>query len=218
MIQVFNAHKVYGSSSPALDNVSLNVKRGEFVFLTGPSGAGKTTLLKILFRWENIDSGQILINGVNISKIPANKIYAHRRQIGFVFQDYRLLPNKTVFENIAFAQEILGIPQKTVRKRTWETLKNVGLTHKKDSFPLQLSGGEQQRAAIARALVNDPQLILADEPTGNLDPEISVEILKLFEKAQSLGVTIVFATHNQEMIRSGKHPVIMLHRGKRVQP
>ncbi len=218
MIQVYNVLKSYGGTFPALANVSLSIKRGEFVYLTGPSGAGKTTLLKILFRWENIDQGQILVNGVNICKIPADRLYLHRRQIGFVFQDCKLLPRKTVFENIAFAQEIVGAPRKTIKLKTWEALKNVGMTHKKDALPLQISGGEQQRVAIARALVNNPQIILADEPTGNLDPDISQEILKLFEQAQTLGVTIVFATHNQEMIRNSRHPVIMLKRGKRVQP
>ena len=187
---------------------------GVLVFVTGPCCAGKTTLLKILFRRETFDHGQVLVHGINVGKLKANNLYTLRRKIGVVFQDYKLLSRKTVFDNVAFAQEILGVNRKKARFKTWEALKNVGLTHKKDAYPLQLSGGEQQRVAIARALVNSPEIILADEPTGNLDPEISLEILKLFEKVNHRGVTVVFATHNQQMIRAGSKPVITLNRGK----
>ncbi len=194
-------------------DITFSIKKGEFIFLTGPSGAGKTTLLKILFGAEVFDRGQVLVHGMNIGKIPERRLYSLRRKIGVVFQDYKLLARKSVFENVAFAQEVIGADRKRIRYKTWEALKNVGLTHKKDFFPPQLSGGEQQRVAIARALVNSPRVILADEPTGNLDPEISLEILKLFERTKQKGVTIIFATHNQEMIRSRNHRVVVLNRG-----
>jgi cell division transport system ATP-binding protein len=218
MIQLFNVAKSYGGGTPALVDITFSVKKGEFIFLTGPSGAGKTTLLKIMYRTEKFDQGQVLVNGMNIGKIPDRKMYLLRREIGFVFQDYKLLAKKNVFENVAFAQEVIGADKKRIRFKTWEALKNVGLTHKKDSYPPQLSGGEQQRVAIARALVNSPKIILADEPTGNLDPEISREILKLFEHAKKRGVTVVFATHDQEMIRSRNHRVVVIKRGKLVAP
>jgi cell division transport system ATP-binding protein len=214
MIQVFNLIKTYGGSTPALADISFSVKDGEFVFLTGPSGAGKTTLFKILFGGEKYDRGQVLVNGVNVGKLSEENLFFLRRDIGVVFQDYKLLPKKTVFENISFAQEVIGVPSKTIRTRTWEVLKSVGLTPKKDAYPLQLSGGEQQRVAIARALVNNPKIILADEPTGNLDPEISLKILNLFEKINQEGKTVIFATHSLEMLRAQNHRLLTLNRGK----
>ena len=214
MIQVFNLLKTYGGAAPALADISFSVKDGEFVFLTGPSGAGKTTLFKILFGGEKYDRGQVLVNGVNVGKLSEENLFFLRRDIGVVFQDYKLLPKKTVFENISFAQEVIGVPSKTIRPRTWEVLKSVGLTPKKDAYPLQLSGGEQQRVAIARALVNNPKIILADEPTGNLDPEISLKILNLFEKINHEGKTVIFATHSLEMLRAQNHRLLTLNRGK----
>ena len=214
MIQVFNLIKTYGGGAPALADISFSVKDGEFVFLTGPSGAGKTTLFKILFGGEKYDRGQVLVNGVNVGKISEENLFALRRNIGVIFQDYKLLSRKTVFENISFAQEVIGVPSKTIRARTWEVLKSVGLTSKKDAYPLQLSGGEQQRVAIARALVNNPKIILADEPTGNLDPEISLKILNLFEKINHEGKTVIFATHSLEMLRAQNHRLLTLNRGK----
>ena len=214
MIQLFNVVKNYGSGKPALDDVSLRIAKGEFVFLTGPSGAGKTTVLKILFGWECFDEGQVLVQGINVGRLDAGNIHTLRRSIGVIFQDYKLLPNKTVFENVSFAQEVTNRDRKTIKFKTWEALKNVGLTPKKDSFPPQLSGGEQQRVAIARAMVNIPPIILADEPTGNLDQEISIEILKLFEEMNQNGATIVFATHSQDIMKPKKHRVIVLNRGK----
>ena len=213
MIQLYNVFKSY-QGSPALTDVSFIIRKGGFVFVAGPSGAGKSTLLKILFRWEKYDQGQVLVNGINVGKLKPNKLHLLRRHIGVVFQDYKLLPGKTVFENVAFAQEIIGASKKAIRVETWEALKNVGLSHKKDAYPLQLSGGEQQRVAIARALVNSPQILLADEPTGNLDPEISFEILKLFEQVNQMGMTVVFATHNQDILRRGDHPTVSLEHGK----
>ena len=217
MIQVFNLYKSYGSVSPALSDISFHIQDGEFVFLTGQSGAGKTTLFKILFGWEKIDRGQVLVGGINVGKLNEKNLYTLRRKIGIIFQDYKLLLGKTVFENVAFAQEIIGSDKKTIRLRTWDALKKVGLTKNKDSYPSQLSGGEQQRVAIARAMVNNPQLILADEPTGNLDPEISMEILGLFEQMNQQGKTVIFATHSMEMLRVKEHRLITLNRGKIIQ-
>ena len=214
MIQLFNVIKKYGSASPALDNISLKIEKGEFVYLTGPSGAGKTTVLKILFGWEHFDEGQVLVQGINVGKLDSENIHTLRRSIGVIFQGYKLLANKTVFENVAFAQEVTNRDRKTIKFKTWEALKNVGLASKKDSFPAHLSGGEQQRVAIARAMVNAPPIILADEPTGNLDQEISLEILKLFEELNLNGVTIIFATHSQDILKLGNHRVIVLNRGK----
>ena len=214
MIQVFNVVKMYDGSNPVLDNISLEISKGEFVFLTGPSGAGKTTILKILFGWESFEKGQVLVQGINVGKLTHRNVYTLRRSMGFVFQDYKLLPNKTVFENVSFAQEVIGHDRKTIRFKTWEALKNVGLTPKKDAYPAYLSGGEQQRIAIARAMVNSPAIILADEPTGNLDPDIAIEILKLFEELNQKGSTIIFATHSQEIMKAGNHRVINLNRGK----
>ena len=214
MIQVFNVVKMYDGSNPVLDNISLEISKGEFVFLTGPSGAGKTTILKILFGWENFETGQVLVQGINVGKLTHQNVYTLRRSMGFVFQDYKLLPNKTVFENVSFAQEVIGHDRKKIRFKTWEALKNVGLTPKKDAYPAYLSGGEQQRIAIARAMVNSPAIILADEPTGNLDPDIAIEILKLFEELNQKGSTIIFATHSQEIMKAGNHRVINLNRGK----
>ena len=214
MIQIFNVVKMYDGSNPVLDNISLEIPKGEFVFLTGPSGAGKTTILKILFGWESFETGQVLVQGINVGKLTHRNVYTLRRSMGFVFQDYKLLPNKTVFENVSFAQEVIGHDRKTIRFKTWEALKNVGLTPKKDAYPAYLSGGEQQRIAIARAMVNSPAIILADEPTGNLDPDIAIEILKLFEELNQKGSTIIFATHSQEIMKAGNHRVISLNRGK----
>ena len=213
MIQLYNVYKSY-NNTPALVDVSFIIKKGAFVFITGPSGAGKSTLLKLLYRWESYDKGQVLVNGINVGKLKFNKLWQLRRHIGVVFQDYKLLPEKTILENVAFALEIVGAEKKTIRYKAWEALKNVGLSHRKDAYPLELSGGEQQRVAIARALVNDPKILLADEPTGNLDPEMASEILHLFEKANAEGTTVVFATHSQNVLREGNHAVITLKRGK----
>ncbi|MBI4389387.1 MAG: cell division ATP-binding protein FtsE [Nitrospinae bacterium] len=217
MIQLYNVFKTYGGNIPALVDVSLVIREGAFVFVTGPSGAGKTTLLKILFRWENFDSGQVLVNGMNIGKIKESNLYLLRRTIGVVFQDYKLLPHRTVFENIALVQQVVGAGYRAMKARTWEALKSVGLSHKRDAYPLQLSGGEQQRVAIARALVNSPKILLADEPTGNLDPEIAHDIVKLFERANEQGMTVIFATHNHELIRKTHYPYIALNRGNIVR-
>ena len=213
MIQLYNVYKSY-NNTPALVDVSFIIKKGAFVFVTGPSGAGKSTLLKLMYRWESYDKGQVLINGINVGKLKFNNLWQLRRHTGLVFQDYKLLPGKTILENVAFALEVVGAEKKTIRYRAWEALKNVGLSHRKDAYPLELSGGEQQRVAIARALVNNPKILLADEPTGNLDPDMASEILHLFEKANADGTTVVFATHSQNILREGNHAVITLKRGK----
>jgi len=214
MIQVFDVLKMYDGTNPVLDSFSMDITKGEFVFLTGSSGAGKTTILKILFGQERFEKGQVLVHGINVGNLTHKNIYTLRRFMGVVFQDYKLLPNKTVFENVAFAQEVIGRDRKTIQLKTWEALKSVGLTPKKDTYPACLSGGEQQRIAIARAMVNEPSIILADEPTGNLDPDISIEILKLFEELNKKGTTIVFATHSQEIIKRGEYRIINLSQGK----
>ena len=217
MIKVFNLYKSYGGVSPVLSDISFDVQDGEFVFLTGQSGAGKTTLFKVLFGWEKFDQGQVLVGGINVSKLNEKNLYLLRRKIGIVFQDYKLLARKTVFENVAFAQQIIGADAKTARSKTWNALKSVGLAKKKDSYPSQLSGGEQQRVSIARAVVNDPELILADEPTGNLDSEISKEILAVFEKINQQGKTIIIATHSAEILQAKECRRLSLDRGKLLQ-
>lgn len=215
MIQIFHLQKTYeGNNIPALSEINLRIPKGEFCYLCGPSGAGKSTLMKILMKMENYNQGQILIQGMNLAKIKESKIPYLRREIGVVFQDFKLLNRKTVFDNIAFPQEVVGKPKSEIKKKTWELLKYIGLAHKKDSYPLRLSGGEQQRVAIARALANDPSILLADEPMGNLDEEISMEIMGLFERANQNGATVLLATHNLSLTRRIMHRKIVLERGK----
>ena len=194
--------------------MTLEIDKGEFVFLTGPSGAGKTTFLKLIFREETPSQGQILVNGRNVSAIPEVKIPFLRRDIGVVFQDFKLLRRKTVFENVAFVLRVMGVAKAERKRRAFQILKQVGLHHKMNSYPLQLSGGEQQRVAIARALINEPVLLLADEPTGNLDPELAFEIMSLFQEINARGTTVLVATHDRDMItRLGKR-VINLEKGR----
>jgi len=214
LIQTFHLYKQYGRDNTALSDVTLEIDKGEFVFLTGPSGAGKTTFLKLIFREETPSQGQILVNGRNVSAIPESKIPFLRHDIGVVFQDFKLLRRKTVFENVAFVLRLMGIPKHERKRRAFQILKQVGLYHKMNSYPLQLSGGEQQRVAIARALINEPVLLLADEPTGNLDPELALEIMSLFQEINARGTTVLVATHDREMIaRLGKR-VILLEKGR----
>jgi len=214
MIELYHVSKAYERDSPALTDVSFKVDKGEFVYLTGPSGAGKTTLLKLLFAAEPVSDGQILVNGRNINRINPRTIPALRRQIGVVFQDFKLIHHWTVYQNVAFVLEILGAPRKEIKRKTWLTLKRVQLQHKLDTYPLKLSGGEQQRVAIARALVNDPIILLADEPTGNLDPDITLEIIRFFVEINARGTTVMFATHDKHLIREFPRRVIALERGR----
>ena len=216
MIQLYHVSKSY-SNYQALTDISLRVEKGEFLYVTGPSGAGKTTLLNIIFCGVKADQGQMLVNGKNVLKLKNSDIPYYRREIGVVFQDFKLLPRKTVYDNIAFAQRVIGVRNKKLKKKVWMALKMVGLSHKKDLLPLSLSGGEQQRVAIARALINEPSIILADEPTGNLDYDVSMEILSLFESANSRGATVIVATHNREIIKNFPHRIIRLNYGKAVE-
>lgn len=214
MIQLYHVTKRYPPGINALTDISLQVDKGEFVFLTGPSGAGKTTLLRLLFREELPTEGQILVNGRNLGVLPAKKVPYLRRSIGVVFQDFKLIHRKTVHENIALALHVLGVAESEHKARVLRVLRMVGLQHRMHSYPLQISGGEQQRVAIARALINEPVLLLADEPTGNLDPELSFEIMRLFREINAHGATVVVATHDRELIRKFGRRVIHLEGGR----
>jgi cell division transport system ATP-binding protein len=214
MIQAFHVYKQYDRESTALSDVTLHVKKGEFCFLTGASGAGKTTFLKLVFREELPSQGQILVGGRNITAIPESQIPELRRAVGVVFQDFKLLKRKTILENVAFVLRILNVPAREQKRRAFAALKSVGLHHKLHAYPLQLSGGEQQRVAIARALINEPMLLLADEPTGNLDPERAQEIMALFEEVNARGTTVLVATHDREMIQRMGKRVITLDKGR----
>ena len=200
MIELYHVSKAYERDSPALSDISFKVDKGEFVYLTGPSGAGKTTLLKLLFAAEPASEGQILVNGRNVNTLRPKSIPQLRRQIGVVFQDFKLIHHWTIYQNVAFVLEILGTPRKEIKRKTWLTLKRVQLQHKMDSYPLKLSGGEQQRVAIARALVNDPVILLADEPTGNLDTTTGGRIADLlFDLNAGSGTTLVLVTHDRTL-------------------
>ena len=214
MIQLFRVCKEYGRFRHALSDVTCSIERGEFVFLTGPSGAGKSTFLKLLFRDEPPTSGQILVNGRNIGVLPSSQIPYFRRTIGVVFQDFKLIARKSVFENIAFVQNVLGLPRAEQKRRAYQVLKRVGLHHQMNALPAELSGGEQQRVAIARAIVNEPTLLLADEPTGNLDPMLAEEIMRLFAEINIRGTTVLVATHDFELIRRMGKRVLTLDRGR----
>lgn len=214
MIQMFHVYKAYPGDPPSLSDINLHVKKGEFVFLTGPSGAGKTTLLKLIFCAEKATKGQILVGGRNIAKIKESAVPFLRRNIGVVFQDFKLLPNRTVAENVAFTLDVLGVPRAETRERVMRMLKLVGLEHKADSLPMRLSGGEQQRVVIARALVNDPTILLADEPTGNLDPALTVEIMDLLCDVNVRGTTVMVATHDSTVLARYQKRTVRLERGQ----
>ncbi len=203
MIRLENVIKTYkGADAPALDSVSLDIQRGEFVFLVGTSGSGKSTLLRLMLREERVDQGEVLVLGENLSQLSASKVAQFRRKLGVVFQDFRLLPNKTVYQNVAFALQVLGKPKAFIETAVPDVLELVGLSQKADRLPSALSGGEQQRVAIARALVNRPEVLLADEPTGNLDPATSNEIMTLLDRINLAGTTIVMATHDRGIVVS----------------
>jgi cell division transport system ATP-binding protein len=214
MVEMFNVSKYYDREVPALEDVSLKVNKGEFIFITGPSGAGKTTLLKLLFCAEKADAGQIFIAGWDLDRLKKNSIPYLRRNIGIVFQDFKLLPNMTVLENIAFAMRVVGNSEKEIKKKALNVLKLVDLMHKADDYPLHLSGGEQQRVAIGRAVCNEPTILLADEPTGNLDTKSSVAIIDIFKEINSKGTTVLVATHNENLFLSSGRRVVILDRGK----
>lgn len=213
MISVSNLNKSYSHPDMVLKDVSFKVKKGEFVYLSGPSGAGKTTLFRLLFADLKPDSGQVEVDGLDLMRAQPSRIARLRRRMGIVFQDYKLIPNYTVFDNVALALEIAGTPRRLIQKTVWQVLKVVGVERQLDRLPPQLSGGEQQRVAIARALVNDPHLILADEPTGNLDYEIANEIMNIFNYINSQGATVVMVTHNRALLQRFKRKVFYLDQG-----
>ena len=217
MIESHHLSKLYSRGLYALHDLSLTVEKGEFVFLTGPSGAGKSTLLRLLLVQESPSEGELFVNGHDLTKLSRSDVQEYRRGIGFIFQDFKLIPTRTVFENVAFVLEVLGVPAGQQRRRAFQVLKWVGLQHRINAYPRDLSGGEQQRIAIARALVNDPALVLADEPTGNLDPDLSLEIMNLLREINAGGTTVLVATHDRELIRLVGRRTITLDQGRIVE-
>jgi len=216
VIELFHVTKEYPGDGPALQDVTLTIEKGEFVFLTGPSGAGKSTLLKLIFCDEPATSGQLLLFGKNVAKIRPSAVPYVRRNIGVVFQDFKLLPQRTVAENVALPLEVRGIADREIRKRVKALLRSVGLEHRAEKFPPSLSGGEQQRVAVVRALAADPALLLADEPTGNLDSERTLEVMDLLYGANARGTTVVVATHDRSLLERYKKRVVALERGRLV--
>jgi len=214
VIQLYHVTKRYSEYSVALADVSFSVEKGEFVFLTGASGAGKTTLLKLLLRKDIPSEGQILVNGRNIAAMPRSRIPFLRRSMGVVFQDFKLLQRKTIMENVSLVLRLQGLPAKELKSKAYQALKRVGLHHKLSKYPLELSGGEQQRVAIARALINEPSILLADEPTGNLDPELALEIMDLFRETNNRGTTVIVATHHRELIEPMGRRTLLLDHGR----
>ena len=213
MLKMTDVSKVYPGGSVALQNVDIHIEPGEFVFVVGPSGAGKSTFIKMLFREVLPTTGSIFVNGVDILSLTPNEIPYMRRQLGIIFQDYRLLPDRTVYENVAFAMEVIETPRRKIKRRVLNVLDLVGLRHRADAYPNELSGGEQQRIAIARAIVNDPIMVIADEPTGNLDPETSWDIMEIFKEINAEGTTIVMATHDKEIVDAMGKRVIAIEDG-----
>ena len=217
MIEAYHVSKTYARGVYALRDLSLRVEKGDFVFLTGPSGAGKSTLLRLLLRQDVPTEGQLIVGGRNLATLTPRQVQSYRRSLGFVFQDFKLLPANTVLENVSFVPRVLGMAESQQQRRTFQVLKWVGLQHRMNAYPLELSGGEQQRIAIARALVNDPAIILADEPTGNLDPDLSLEIMNLFREINARGTTVVVATHDRELIRRVGRRAVTLDHGNIVE-
>ena len=214
MIEFRNVSKVYNKNVKALTNVNINIDKGEFVFLVGPSGAGKSTFIKMLLKEVEPSTGNIVMGNEDLSKIKRRQIPYHRRKIGMVFQDFRLIPTLNVYENVAFAMRVVGASPKEIRKRVPMVLSLVGLSDKYKMFPNELSGGEQQRVSIARAIVNNPKVLIADEPTGNLDPETAKEIMELIDDVNKAGTTVVMATHAKEIVNSMKKRVIAIDKGE----
>jgi cell division transport system ATP-binding protein len=217
VIETYHLSKLYNRGVYALRDLSLTVDKGDFVFLTGPSGAGKSTFLRLLLRAELPSEGTLTVAGRDLQTLSPSDVQAYRRTVGFIFQDFRLVPRFTVFQNVSFVMRVLGVEDAVQQRKTFQVLKWVGLQHRMNAFPEELSGGEQQRIAIARALVNDPQLILADEPTGNLDPDLSLEIMNLFREINARGTTVVVATHDRELIRRVGRRAVTLDHGQMVE-
>ena len=214
LIRIKSLEKKYKTGVTAIYDFNLKVKKGDFIFVIGQSGSGKSTLIKLLYREEKPSKGSIIVGGIDVAKLKNRKVYKLRRKLGIVFQDFKLLPKLTVYENVAFALEIYGLPTQEVKRKVLKALDLVGLKSRAKSYPDQLSGGEQQRVAIARAIVNSPKLLICDEPTGNLDPDTSLEVMKVIEKINDLGTTVVMATHDREMVNKMKKRVILLDNGK----
>jgi len=213
MIDFVNVKKAYPNGTMALKGVNLHIDDGEFVFIVGQSGAGKTTLMKLLLREEKPTAGRLTVGKYDLSEMSNFKVPHYRRELGIVFQDFRLFPKKTVFENVAFAMEVVGTPRKMIRRRVPAILNTVNLNGKQDSFPHEISGGEQQRVALARALANNPKVIIADEPTGNIDPKMSLEIMNLLVKINKIGKTVIVVTHEKDLVDYYKQRVVMLKEG-----
>ena len=216
MVELKNVSVTYSTGVDALNNISLRINDGDFAFVVGSSGAGKSTLIKLILKEIDATSGIVMVNDYNLSKLQKKKIPEFRRTIGFVFQDFRLIPSMTVYENVAFVLRVIDAPRKYIRKRVPYVISLVGLQDKANSYPNQLSGGEQQRVAIARALVNDPQLIIADEPTGNIDPELSYEIVELLKGINECGTTILMVTHEHDLVRHFGGRIININSGEMV--
>jgi len=217
VIETYHLSKLYNRGVYALRDLSLTIDKGEFLFFTGSSGAGKSTFLRLLLREELPSEGELNVAGQDLKELGPSQVQSYRRTVGFVFQDFRLIPRFTVFQNVSFVMRVLGVPAAVQQRKTFQVLKWVGLQHRMNAFPQELSGGEQQRVAIARALVNDPQLVLADEPTGNLDPDLSLDIMNLFREINARGTTVVVATHDRELIRRVGRRAITLDHGHVVE-
>ena len=214
LIKVEHAYKIYKNGTTAVADLSVSIDKGEFVFVIGTTGSGKSTFIKLLYREEKPTKGSVIVGGIDVAKLRNSKVYKLRRKLGVVFQDFKLLPKLTVYENVAFALEMLGIPGSEIRAKVLKAIDAVGLKDKARNLPNELSGGEQQRVAIARAIVNDPKLLICDEPTGNLDPETSKEIMKILENInQTLGTTIIMATHDKELVNRMKKRVLVIENG-----
>ena len=213
LIRIKSLEKKYKTGVTAIYDFNLKVKKGDFIFVIGQSGSGKSTLIKLLYREEKPSKGSIVVGGIDVAKLKNRKVYKLRRKLGIVFQDYKLLPTLTVFENVAFALEIYGLPEKEVRKKVMNAIEKVGLKEKFRSYPDQLSGGEQQRVSIARAIVNSPKILICDEPTGNLDPSTSMEIMEIINKINEDGTTVIMATHDKDIVDHYKKRVIQLEKG-----
>ena len=216
-IEIKNVEKTYKTGVTAIHNLNLEIQKGQFVFIIGSTGCGKSTLIKMLYREEKPSKGSIMIGGINVSKLKNRKVYKIRRKIAVVFQDFKLLNKSTVYENVAFALEIFGLPKSEIHGKVLKSLELVGLKNKAKSYPNQLSGGEQQRVAIARAIVNEPKLLICDEPTGNLDENTSMEIMKVIDEINKMGTTVIMVTHDTEIVNKMKKRVILLDSGRIVK-
>jgi len=217
VIEAQQVSKMYTRGVYALRDLTLTIGKGDFVFLTGPSGAGKSTLLRLLLRQDVPSAGHLIVGGRSLSKMSASQVQTYRRSVGFVFQDFKLIPTRTIYENITFVPRVLGQPVAVQRRKAFQVLKWVGLQHRLNAFPEELSGGEQQRVAVARALINDPALVLADEPTGNLDPDLALEIMNLFRDINARGTTVLVATHDRDLIRRVGKRTVTLELGQLVE-